>query len=351
MVGEYRPPVDLTVAVIGAGVVGRMRASVVKKNPNTRLLAVADLDQEAARQVAEPLGAEAVSDYRHLLERTELGAVVVATPTHTHFQMVEDALLADKHVLCEKPLAPTLEQCQRLESLARERGLTLAVGFNHRYYPCIKILKENLSQVGPVEHVRALCGHQGLGEFRADWNYQAAFSGGGVMMDLGIHLTDLVGYLFGPVEKVYGTASNSLWEVEGSEDHAAAHLTTSLGIPVSYHATWGEWKGYRLILEVYGREGLARAFYAPMLNLFVPRGEGRPSNRWNLHPWVNVREKVFGWETTATLAFQEEWRDFLGALDGRWGDLADAAAGVHSVAVADAVWRSQRSGEPVVLGR
>lgn len=337
---------SLGVGVIGAGVVGRLRAGVVAAAPGCRLVGVADPDLEAARAAAG--GAQVYTDHDQLLADPGVGAVVVCTPTPLHRDMVEQALRAGKHVLCEKPLAPTTEDCRSLVQEARARGLVLAVGFNHRYYPCIKQLKNEIRlRLGRIHHVRALCGHQGLSEFRADWNYRGELSGGGVMMDLGVHLTDLVAHLFGPIKTVYGTSSNALWEVPGSEDHATAQLTTVRGVPVSYHASWGEWKGYRLVLEVYGDRGIARAFYAPMLNLWVARGRGRPRPVWNLHPWVNVREKIWGWETTARLAFQEEWTDFLGALKGNWGELASGQAGLGAVAVAHALYASTKSGLPV----
>ncbi|MBT9584514.1 Gfo/Idh/MocA family oxidoreductase [bacterium] len=337
----------LGVALLGAGVVGQLRARVIAAHPASQLLGVADPDVGAARRAAGQ--ARVVADYRPLLEDPAVGAVVVATPAPLHFSMCMDALEAGKHVLCEKPLAPSSEECRQLVDRAKALGKVLAVGFNHRYYPCIKVLKAALPSLGDVQHVRALCGHRGMSEFRADWNYRAELSGGGAMMDLGIHLTDLVGHLFGDIVKVFGTASNRVWQIAGSEDHAVAMFTTSRDIPIAYHASWAEWKGYRLILEVYGSHGVARAFYAPMLNMQVRRCQGRPSYSWNLHPWVNVREKLFGWETTAQIAFAEEFQDFIGALDGHPGACADGAAGWRAVEVARAVYESSQTGSPVNL--
>lgn len=336
------------VGIVGCGLVGRLRAEAVRKTPGLRLAAVADPDGEARNTVS---GVRSFEHHNDLLSSDDIEAVIVSTPPPFHEEVVMAALQAGKHVLCEKPLAVTEDSCRRMVEQAAESERILAVGFNHRYYPCVKELKKAMAKhrVGEVHHVRALCGHQGIPEFRADWMYKSEFSGGGAMMDIGLHLTDLVGHLFGSVEKVFGTASNEVWQVDGSEDHASASLITERGIPVAYHATWAEWKGYRLVLEVYGQEAVHRAFYAPMVNMHAARGCRRGS--WNLHPWVNLREKFVGWETTAVISFTEELADFVGALQGgSWGSLASGEDGLRAVEVAGAVYQSSKTGEVVGLG-
>ncbi|MBT9584927.1 hypothetical protein IV102_16410 [bacterium] len=128
---------------------------------------------------------------------------------------------------------------------------------------------------------------------------------------------------------------------------AVAMLTTQAGLPVAYHASWGEWKGCRLVLEAHGSAGLIRALYSPMLNLQVMRGPGRPGLLWKLYPWVNLREKLWGWETMASHAFAE-FQDFLGALQGNWGSLADGGDGLRAVQVAAAVYETCQN-QPVSL--
>lgn len=335
------------IAQIGAGTIGAMRAAILRNHPAAYLTGLADPDMAAARRAAA--GATVASDYRQLLEDPKTQAVIVSTPLPLHEVQVREALQAGKHVLCEKPLAATPGVCAQLRQLAQQQGLQLCLGFNHRFYPCIQELRRVLPQLGELHHVRALAGHRGVSEFRADWMYRSQLSGGGAMMDIGIHLTDLVHHLFGPIEKVYAQVSQRLWQVEGSEDHASGLLTTASGLPIAYHANWGEWKGYRLVLDVYGSHGLARAFYAPMLNLLVRRSQGRPWPRWNLHPKVNLREKFQGWETTARLAFRQEIDEFLKCLAGKPALLADAEAGWRATAVAHAAYLSQSSGQPVLL--
>jgi predicted dehydrogenase len=330
----------------------------VSRAQGAALRAVADVD-EARAMAADGTSARRFTDYRHLLDLPDVSAVIVSTPVHLHEEMVAAALEAGKHVLCEKPLASDVPACRRLVTRARDKGVTLAVGFNHRYYPCVKLLKQILDRgtIGPIDHLRAFGGHVGLTEFRADWMYEHRLSGGGAMMDVGIHVTDLIRFLIGDVTEVVGICTNRVWNVDGSEDDALAIMRTAAGIPVRYQATWSEWKGYRLWIEAYGRDGMAGAYYAPMSNLLITRGGTRSKRRRRafLHPWINVREKIAGWQTTAQRAFAEEFHDFLRLIAGPRGRsgppeaIADGVAGLRAVQVAHAVYESSRTGASVLL--
>jgi predicted dehydrogenase len=339
------------VGVVGAGLVGRMRARVVSRSSGARLGAMADVDEARARKAGQP-GVAIFTDYRRLLEETDVDAVIISTPAHLHEEMVLAALDRGKHVLCEKPLSTDVASCRRVVDRARKTGMKLAVGFNHRYYPCVKFLKRIIDEgtIGTIDHIRAFGGHVGLTEFRAEWMYQANKSGGGAMMDVGIHVTDLVRFLVGEVTEVVGVCTNRIWNVPGSEDDALAIMRTAAGIPVRYQATWSEWKGYRLWIEAYGHNGMAGAYYAPMTNLLVIRDTAgsKRTRRVFLHPWINVREKIAGWQTTAERAFAEEFDDFIRLVSGQEnGRIADGVAGLRAVQIAHAVYQSSKTGAPV----
>jgi predicted dehydrogenase len=252
-------------AVVGAGTIGQLRAQTIRANPATELAGVLDVAQANAAKAAAGTGARVCQSLEQLLELPGLEAVIVSSPLQFHEQAVVAALRAGKHVLCEKPLGNTVDSCRRMLDAARASGKRLATGFNHRYYPSIKFLKRAIDegQIGTLDHVRVFGGHDGLHNFRADWQYKAPESGGGAMMDVGIHMTDLARYILGDVTEVYGVSSNHIWKVPGSEDNAVAVFRSPSGIPATYEATWTEWKGYRFYVEAYGDcghgEGLLRA--------------------------------------------------------------------------------------------
>ncbi len=338
--------------VVGAGVIGRLRARSVLEHPQTQLVGVADADEGAAREAAGSSGARVLQDYRPLLDDPQVDAVIVSTPVHLHEAMTIAALSAGKHVLCEKPMSNSVESCRRMLDAARAHGRTLAVGFNHRYYPSVKFLKQAVEagRIGTLDHVRVFGGHDGLSNFRADWMFKGV-SGGGAMMDVGIHMTDLTRYLMGEVREVYGIASNRIWHVDGSEDNALAILKSEAGVLAFYQATWTEWKGYRFFIEAYGDRGMGRAYYAPMFNLLVTQNRPGSARRRQMkfYPEIILREKLKGWQTTTYLSFQDELADFLRRLEGQPVPLADGWAGLRAIEIAHAVYQSSATGAPVTL--
>jgi UDP-N-acetylglucosamine 3-dehydrogenase len=343
---------DIGVAVAGAGVVGAMRAQILARRRGVRLCGVADVDLVRARAVAGPSGAPAVDDYRRFLDDPAVNALIVSSPVHLHEDMAVAAFEAGKHVLVEKPLANSVDACLRIVEAARAARRVLGVGFNHRYYPCFRVLKEivDAGTLGPVDHVRAFGGHEGMTQFRAPWMYERATLGGGAMMDVGIHVADLVRYLGFEPASVTAVLTNGVWQIPGAEDNAMLLARSAGGVPLVYQATWSEWKGYRLRVEVYGRDGMALAHYPPLLNMIVRRGQaGRRARTWKLHARINVRERLLGWERTASDAFDAELTDFLGLLSGASGSCAVGVDGLRAVQFAAAAERSAASGSAVPI--
>ena len=341
------------IAVIGAGVIGKLRCDTVRDNPRTTLVAVVDPEVDRAHAAAAKSGAWVGTDYRRIFDESSPDAVIVSSPVHLHEEMCVAAFEAGCHVLCEKPLSNSLDSCQRILEKSSETGLTLAVGFNHRYYPSVKFLAEAVQsgKIGTIDHMRVFGGHDGLAGFRADWMFKGPLSGGGAMMDVGIHMTDLVHYLAGEIVEVAAVSSGSVWNVEGSEDNAMAIMRTERGIPVTYQATWTEWKGYEIFVDVYGDKGMVRASYAPMFNLLITQnapGEERHRVR-KFYPEIIVREKLKGWQTTTLGTFVDELRDFVARLNGDDTPLADGRAGMRAIEVAQAVYRSSREHVTVKL--
>ena len=153
---------------------------------------------------------------------------------------------------------------------ARAAGTLLSVGYNQRYFPALKVVRDFVQsgEIGRLSHVRAYAGHVGLAEFKAPWMYDAAVMGGGALMDNGTHLVDLVRYVMGDPTEVYGQALHRVWGLD-VEDEAMALLRNEDGVVASIEASWDEWKGYRFHVEAYGDRGMARAYYAPMMATVV----------------------------------------------------------------------------------
>lgn len=344
---------EVGIGIFGAGVIGQLRAATINRNPHTRLVTVCDIAPENARRAAYGTAARIFGDYREALDTAGLDAVVVCTPIHLHEEIVLAAIDAGKSVLCEKPLSNSVASCRRIIAAANAARCRLAVGYNHRYFPCFSFLNEMVHSgaIGNLDHLRLFGGHDGIANLRSEWMYKRQWSGGGAMMDVGSHITDLARFVMGEISCVYGSATNRVWNIEGSEDNAIAILKGSSGVPAVYQATWTEWRGFRYCVDAYGDRGMVRASYGPMFNLLVtrPRGSRRAIRRWRLYPRENLREALFGWQATARTAFAAELCDFVKLLSGEPVSIATGADGMRAVVIAQAVYDSSARGAPVTL--
>ena len=206
--------------LIGAGGIGKVRAQALILTEGCRLSAVTDRDENRVLALAAATGAQTCPDFRELLKIESLDAVIISTPPQFHEEIAVAAMEAGKHVLCEKPLANSVDAARRMVETARLCGRTLATGFNHRYFEAVQFVKETLDSgaIGELDHIRAFAGHTGLSEFSAPWMHDKEVIGGGALLDNGIHIIDLTRYLLGEVVEVYGVATNRVWKLDRSEE-------------------------------------------------------------------------------------------------------------------------------------
>ncbi len=335
----------------GAGKVGKLRVETIQESPDTTLAAVMDLTEDAARSVAGD--APVFTDLERFLD-TDMDAIVVSTPPHTHEAPCIGALKRGMHVLVEKPMAHNVETCHRILDAAKAANRFVATGFNMRYYPAFAYVKDAITsgKIGELTHVRGFGGHDGLAHFTHEWEYRVPESGGGVMWDIGIHVTDMVRHMLGEVTSVYGVSSESVWNLPGSEDNAMAVFKNPQGVAATYHVTWGDWRGYDFVIEAHGTHGMVRGAYAPMKNLLITMDKpgGAPTTTKTQYFDIAVREKLFSWKTTCKISFAEELRDFLKQCDGDISvRAADGNAGLRSIEIANAVAESSRTNSVVEL--
>jgi predicted dehydrogenase len=294
---ERRP---VRVGLIGAGDIGLLRARALAKVPGLRLAAVADVREELARRAAAlSPGARVLGDGAALAQDPEVDAVIVSTPPSSHERLAVPCLRAGKHVLCEKPLATTLEACAALVRAAEEAGVSLATGFNLRYTRAAQLARRLLNEgaIGELDHVRSFHGHPGGKEFTHDWILDRRVTGGGTLMDNGIHLIDLTRWFLGEVESVKGFATNHTWRREGCEDNGFLLLKSDHGRVATLQASWTEWRGYGYRVELYGTEGFISFGYPPLLLVHGRRSEsGGAKLTRHFFGAYQVAERLRGWE-------------------------------------------------------
>lgn len=326
----------LSFGLIGCGDIGQLRARAVTKAGH-RLTAVSDVDGKKMAQAARH-GAAQFADWRALVGRLDVDAVIVSTPPILHDEMTVRALRTGKHVLCEKPLARNPDECRRMLNAATETGRVLATGFNYRFYPSFRLAREWLhaGRIGELSHVRSYGGYSVHDQPKV---HEAEVVGGGALHDIGIHLIDLTRWFLGEVESVQGLATRSVWNFSGCEDNAFVLLRGAAGRVATVHASWTEWGRYQFVIELVGRSGRIRAGCFPMVaELLSSDGPGLPVKRTlERFPLDFLGEHLRSYRWVVVKSFIQELDAFARLVRGEASDIATGADGARAVEIAYSV--------------
>jgi predicted dehydrogenase len=273
--------VTLRVAIAGCGLIGRKRAGVLGDD---QLVGCYDPDAAAAARLAGDFGALACDTYDELLALAPDVVIVAAT----HDQLAGPAvaaLEAGAHVLVEKPAGLGTADVDRIAAAADAAGRRVKVGFNHRFHPALMraVTEARSGRFGDVLHARARYGHGGRLGYETEWRMQRERSGGGELIDQGMHLLDLYHWLLGPLPVQSALLRTQFWDAP-VEDNAVLVL----GEPeprdapwATFHVTWTEWKNL-FSLEIYCRtgklvvDGLAGSYGPQTLRIFTMKPELGP---------------------------------------------------------------------------
>lgn len=244
---------SLRVAIVGCGLIGRKRAAALA---GSRLVLCADSDPRRAASLAGlHAGAASTDDWREAVAHPDVDVVIVATTNDVLAPVALAAIEAGKHVLVEKPAARSVEEIDRVIAAARAHQRLVRVGFNHRYHPAFCQARSLIDQdaLGPLMFARARYGHGGRPGYDREWRADPARSGGGELIDQGIHLIDLARWFLGDFPHVAGYAATCFWDMP-VDDNAFLTLRTAEGQVAFLHASCSEWKNL-FSFEVYGRVG------------------------------------------------------------------------------------------------
>jgi len=236
------------VAIIGCGLIGGKRAAALGVH---RLIATADTDLARAQRFSD----NATTDWRQVVKREDVDLVIVATTNDALAEITQAAIEANKHVLVEKPAARNLAELRKVQQAAKKQKVVVKVGFNHRFHPAIQKAREIFDSggVGDLMFVRARYGHGGRLDYEKEWRANPEVSGGGELLDQGVHLIDLSRWFAGEFTQVWGRTATFFWPMK-VEDNGFCYLTTAKGQAAWLHASCSEWKNM-FSMEIYGRTG------------------------------------------------------------------------------------------------
>ena len=297
------------VGIVGAGRVGQRRATTAHAHPASTVTLIYDEHPSVAAELAAVYGA-AVAVSREEFIAADMDVAVVSTTHDALAPISTAALLASKHVLCEKPLGRNPDEARAVVVAAERSGCVLKVGYNHRYHPAIQKLHEvcTSGEIGPLLNIRACCGHGGRPGYDREWRTDLKKAGGGELLDQGAHLIDLAKWLLGDFAEVTGYVETHFWD-SPVEDNAYGLFRTATGQIASLHASWTQWKNL-FRFEVFGRDGYVCAeglggAYGPERAIVGRRNPcgGAPDSECFDYPGEDR-----SWEL--------EWADFLRGLAG-----------------------------------
>jgi predicted dehydrogenase len=343
----------LRVALLGAGGIGEPRAQATAQTPDLQLVVVADLAKDRADKLAGQYGAQATTDSEAAATRTDVDLVIVSTPPNAHADLALAAVNAGKHVLIEKPLAHTLADAERICAAAEAKGVFVKTGFNHRYFPSMDFARRliDTGKIGDVISVEAYAGHPGGKEFGHDWIHDEAVTGGGSLVDNGIHILDLTRFFLGDVESGKGYIANLVWPFDNAEDNGFALFRSKEGKIAKVHSSWTHWRGYQFWVETTGTRGYVRAFYPPMWAEWgeTPEPGIRSKRHFEIFPLFQIQERLRGWQWTIVESFVREQSEFAAGIRAGRETPATGRDGLRAMQMAHAIYRSSREGREVTV--
>ena len=278
----------IKVGIIGCGKIAQVRhIPEFAANPHTAPYGFFDINLDRAQALAEKYGGKAYATCEELLADPEIEAVSVCTANHAHAEGAIAALKAGKHVLCEKPMAVTLEECEAMVAAAKESGKYLMIGQNQRLARAHMKAKELIAQgaIGKVLTFRTIFGHGGPETWSIDpgsnvWFFDKSKAAMGAMADLGIHKTDMIQYVLGT--KIVKTQAmlttqdkrDATGNLIGVDDNAICIYQMEDGVIGTMTASWTYYAAEDNTTVIYGTKGELRLYDDPKYSVQQINADG-----------------------------------------------------------------------------
>lgn len=332
---------QLRVGIAGYGMVGKRRRQFIDLHPGLKTVAVCDKNFPKAGML--PDGVHFFPDYRRLLEEP-LDVLFVSLPNYLAAEVTMAGLARGLHVFCEKPPGRTVSDVKKVIDIEKKHPKQrLKYGFNHRYHDSVRealrIVKSG--SLGEIVNLRGVYGKSKIIPFHGGWRAERKYAGGGILLDQGIHMVDLMRLFCGDFDEVKSFVSNRYWNHD-VEDNAYALMRDKKGRVAMLHSTATQWQ-HRFSLDIALTEG-----YLEMQGIL----SGSKSYGEEKLTIGRRSEKDTGAAREDVVTYLEDnsWRDEINefadaVLNGRAiqsGNSADALATmklVYRVYCADPQWR------------
>lgn len=331
------------VAVIGAGLQAKRRIPALLENGQFRVSHIVDIVPAKARELAAQYQAQAVTSWKQIVKREDIDTVVVLTFPDSHAAIAIAAMEAGKDVLCEKPLALTLEQARKMTATAQRTKRILKCGFNHRHHPAIVEAYRQFSAgiIGKPIFGRGKYGIGGREGIKKEWRSNPKYAPGGQLIDQGIHIIDLYRWFLGEIATVSGMVATNFWPIQPMEDNGFALIRSKSGVIASLHSSLTQWINL-FEFEIYGEKGSLT-----VQNL----GGGYGTEKLIIAQ--HQPDAPFSYQTIEYRggddSWKKEWAEFTAAIKSRRQPLGNGEDGLKAMEIVKAVYQSSRSGKTIKL--
>jgi predicted dehydrogenase len=347
-------------ALIGVGKIAATHAQAYRDLPGSRLAAVCGRSEERARAFGDAFGVPAYTDPATMLERERPVAVSICTPHPSHAELAELCARHGAHVLVEKPLAPDLAGCDRAIGACEAAGVKLGVVSQRRLYPPVQRIRRAIveGRIGrPILAEVVVLGWRDEAYYRSDpWRGRWDAEGGGVMVNQTPHHIDLMQWLMGPVEELYGRWDNLNHRSVEVEDTAVAVLRFRSGALGSLVLSNSQKPGLFGRIHVHGSDGtsvgvetesgstfvsgVTTSVVPPVNDIWTIAGEEERLAMWQAEDRASGVDVMTGYHAL-------QIADFLESIALDRSPMVDGHEGRKVVEIITAVYRSQRDGRPV----
>jgi predicted dehydrogenase len=244
----------LKVGIAGYGVVGKRRRRFIDLNPSLTTVAVSDINFQ--HEGMTPDGVKFYQNYQGLFNE-KLDVLFVSLPNYLAAESTIAGLQRDLHVFCEKPPGRSVQDIRDVIKVEHEHPKSkLKYGFNHRYHASVAEAKKiiNSKKYGEIINIRGVYGKSNIIPFDTGWRSERKYAGGGILLDQGIHMLDMIRYFAGDFEEIKSFVSNYYWRHD-VEDNAYAIMRSKNGCVATIHSTATQWQ-HKFRLEITLRDAL-----------------------------------------------------------------------------------------------
>lgn len=326
-----------TFAIFGAGRIGQIHGKNVAQHINARLKYVVDLFPDAAQSLAKATGAEVVTE-EAVFADPEIDAVIVASATNTHADLMEKAALSGKAIFCEKPIDLDIERVKNCIKIVNECGVKCSLGFNRRFDPSFNQLKQHIESgdIGALEMVTI------TSRDPSPPPAEYVSVSGGLFRDMMIHDLDMARFLLGEEPTSVYAAGSCLVDPKigeaGDIDTAVVTLKTASGKICQISNSRRACYGYDQRIEVFGSKGAAQAENITATNVVLTNEQGVIGEK-PLHFFLERYEQ----------AYKLELENFIAVLDDNEQPVTNQNDGMQALVLADAALKSYKQGVVVQL--